>query len=1045
MSNHNLTQYIKSVLDFQKKDVKEHTYRTPLETLLQALQFPNINAKVIHEGKDDELELDGTPDFFIYKDYNTLFKTLVGFIECKKISYNLEALIKSEQIQKYSKTSENIIITNYREFILLRNGGVVKKVCLIDENLQEITNQNKFQDFENLLLDFYNYDYEYINNKTSLSNTLASISFYYSVALREYIKKEERKSEPFWIKFSQLCSDFGNSVGIKYALEEFCDIYSQSFVYGLFIARFENDAKLDEVKRDYLSILPSDYRLLSEFLEGGYSERITPLEIKVVLTQIGKNLNLVNIEAIKEEFAKDNQKNNSIVVYLYEEFLKKYDDLRATENRKENGVYYTPWEATNFIVRACNDILTEEFETKGLKERGVKILDFACGTGTFLDGVLDILLPKEIDDLEKVKIKEKVTQDLYGFELLFTPYIVAHTVLIKRLKDAGIKLGNERLGIYLTNTLDIDSNHGISAHLPELKMEDEKATNIKDNEGILAIIGNPPYRNGKSDTLSQNIENLIKDTYKKGLSEKKVNLDDLYIKFIKFAEWKITKQGSGVVGIITNNSFLDGITHRKMREELMKSFDDIYILNLHGKTAQRGGGSDKNIFGIQVGVSINIFVKHKKPKKEKQVKYFSILEADCINKAQKLEFLLAKGLKSIPWKTLKPAKPNFWFVEKDETGLKKYNKFKGIKEIFENAGSGNKTERDYITMHYKKNTLDKVLQDFKTFYPEKIAEIYKPKKSRTKKLENSRDWTIEKAKEDIINNIGKNLYIKVLFRAFNERITFFTGKSRGFIGTPSKIGKQMIGTKNIGLCFERSCGRQFKNVFVTNKMADCHAIGSFTYLAPLYIYGEETKKEGTEQMNFGQEVQKHNFTASFVEYFEKLYSKKIGKDVTPKQILGYIYAVLHSTSYRTNYLEFLKSDFPKVPFTEDFATFEKYSTLGKKLVKLHTMEDIEGDGSIKCTNAEEKFVIKNTIFEEPKLLIETKENEIITFEGVSKNIMEFEIGAYSPIQSWLDDRKLDEVELETEDLQYLKNMIIAIKETLETIESIDELGESYID
>ncbi len=198
-------------------------------------------------------------------------------------------------------------------------------------------------------------------------------------------------------------------------------------------------------------------------------------------------------------------------------------------------------------------------------------------------------------------------------------------------------------------------------------------------------------------------------------------------------------------------------------------------------------------------------------------------------------------------------------------------------------------------------------------------------------------------------------------------------------------------------------------------------------------------------MNFGEEERKHNFTKDFVKYFENLYGKKIGKDITPEQIMGYIYAVLHSNSYRETYLEFLKSGFPKVPFTTNFETFEKYATLGQKLTGLHTMESIEGDGSIKCKNAKEKFVIKSITFEEPRLLIETIENEVIVFEGVTQEVMSFEVGAYSPVQSWLDDRKIDEVVLEIEDLQYLKNMIIAIKNTLITIVEIDELEEGYLD
>lgn len=538
-----IDKYVDSIKNIPIKEAKEHTYRTPLENLINNIKFPTLNITPIHEGKAEKLDVDGTPDFFIYKDENTLFKTLIGFIECKKISYNLQQLIGSEQIKKYSKTSENIIITNYREFVLLQKGVVQKKVVILNPDLSIVEDENSYQNLINLLIDFYAYEYQYIKTKKSLISALATQSFYYSVALREYIENKDNENEMFYYRFRSLFEDFQKSIQYHYELVDFCDIYAQSLVYGLLLSRLDTNELLDETKRNYLDGIPETYQLLYEFLESAYSNKFLPPEIKVALTNIGKNLNLINVESIQKEFDKVANGKSNIAVYLYEDFLKQYDELRKTEKRKEGGVYYTPKEAADFIIRGVSDIIKTSFSLEdGFLSPNVKVLDFACGTGTFIDSIFDLSIEDDLDDLDKLKIKEKIINDFYGFEILFTPYIISHTILTKHLKDKGIKLfQGERLGIYLTNTLDI-SQHSISGHLPNLKKEHEKAAKIKNQEEILAIVGNPPYFNGKSQSKKGIIDDELYK-YKIGINKRKTQINNLYMKFIRFAEWKIENAG----------------------------------------------------------------------------------------------------------------------------------------------------------------------------------------------------------------------------------------------------------------------------------------------------------------------------------------------------------------------------------------------------------------------------------------------------------------------------------------------------------------------
>ncbi|MDR0376688.1 MAG: N-6 DNA methylase, partial [Spirochaetaceae bacterium] len=581
---------------------EEIQYRTPLENLINSIKLPYRNFSILQEDRHSGIEIAGTPDFFVYEDDHTLLKRLVGFIECKKPAYRLEKLIESDQIKKYSRACENIILTNYRRFILLQQSRIIKDIRL-SAGLPDVL------DFQNLFLEFFQYEYPYITGKKMLAKTLAAQSFYYSAALRDFIADPENREDSFCIKFNGLFGEYQKSINYHYELPDFCDIYSQSLVYGLMLARLDTGKNLDEHDLEYLRAIPGDYTLLIEFLSQAYESRSLPPPVKLALISIGKNINRINLEAIHQEFAKTDGGKHSIAVYLYEDFLSHYDKLRGTENRKEGGVYYTPHEAAGFIVRSVNDILMGKFNlAAGFASVNVKTLDFACGTGTFLHSVMEILLSHGMDDLAVELVKGKIMNDVYGFEINFTPYIISHTLLTRFLAGRGVLFEkNERLGVYLTNTLDI-SQHSISALLPRLKREHDKSMAIKSTEDILAIIGNPPYFGGRSKANSDIIDGKTGD-YKKNL-DGETNLqplDDLYIKFIRFAEWKIEKNGEGVVGIITNNSFLDGLIHRQMRKYLYETFDELYILNLHGNTQKREG--DKNIFDILIGVCIIFFIK----------------------------------------------------------------------------------------------------------------------------------------------------------------------------------------------------------------------------------------------------------------------------------------------------------------------------------------------------------------------------------------------------------------------------------------------------
>ncbi len=328
----NLKDY-SNFINQNSKNSTEHTFRTPLENLLNELKLDS-DIEIIHEAKK-EIGEDGTPDFKVVKSDKTLFKKLIGYVECKKLNYDLDKLITSKQIEKYNKTSQNILITNYSDFILLNDGKVSLRADISDEVA-----------IKNIINNFFKYEYALIRSSTKIIEVLATQSFYLATTLRDYIKDDKNSIAKFYKKFNSLFKEFGNSINYNYSLDEFCDIYSQSLVYGLFIARLDG-AIFNELEKNPIMNIPEYYTLLIEFLDSGYQWFKRPIQVVMVINSICKNLNLIDVEYIE---ANEKKNKDELIIYLYEVFLKEYDKLRATENRKESGVYYTPPIVTNFIV-----------------------------------------------------------------------------------------------------------------------------------------------------------------------------------------------------------------------------------------------------------------------------------------------------------------------------------------------------------------------------------------------------------------------------------------------------------------------------------------------------------------------------------------------------------------------------------------------------------------------------------------------------------------------------------------------------------------------
>ncbi|EAI5920443.1 DNA methyltransferase [Campylobacter coli] len=1013
---------------FEGKNYNEHSFRTCFENLLNELKPKEV--KIIHEPKSEKGQGSIRPDFKTYKlidkEKELSYNHLVGFIECKNLDVDLNLHLKGKQLSKYLQISPNIIFTNYKRFILFSFEKVVFDIDLLDDKLD--LKEENISIFRNLLKAYFDDNSTTIKSKQELVKVLSTQSFYLSNALK--ISFDESDANSSFKRFFRKTKDtFKNIEKIDLKDEEFCDILAQAIVYGIFVSYIENDDyDLEKIPiENFISFLPSTFRTLSEFVYFAIPSFSLPQDIKYTLENIKKTLSLIDKIALCKIL---NQDLESVSIYLYEDFLKAYDDLRATQKRKEGGVFYTPKSVVDMIVSSLDELLkTKLNKNKGFNDQGVKVLDFATGTGSFLASVFEKIISKESEVFKNEAIKNKFLKDIYGFELSFVPYIVARLKLGQILRKNGfVNFSDADFQIFLNNTLDLEkiANFDMFMPLENLDTEWKKARDVKHSQDLLVILGNPPY-NAKSKNKGEDILELLQ-AYKQGLNETKINLDDDYIKFMRFAQWKLLEQNKkdlfeekkGLLGFITNNSFISGKTHRKMRESLYKSFDEIYILNLHG--SDKDAKNDENVFDIKVGVCISLFVKYKdEPSNGAKVFYYSTGDNNIFSRKEKfalLDDVRQKGLNAIKWEELSLDEPYFWFIKK-EFENEEYEIFWALasdkalgdkKSIFLNYNSGIETQKDNIAIQLMKNKMEETLKDFSNLNSVDLVKKYD--------LKDSRDWKISNSVNAIKNNLGK--IERIAYRPFDLRWTFYTNKSKSFIAYPRyEVMQHFLDKENLGLCFPKICLNSiFDYSMVINTIADralggCKT-GSETCIAPLYLYVNNEKIP--------------NFTSEFLAYKE---NHKILKDKSPEEILYFIYANLYNPRYREKYLEYLKTGFARINFEVEQKTFDDFATLGKKLVELHLFKrDLKDEIDFIFLKEDKKANFKIEKYQEKDRFIDNKIilNEDLAISPISAEIWQFTIGGYQVIKQWLKYR--NDYECSKEELEHLLKMCKVIKETI---------------
>ena len=1001
-----ITQYLKSISEkYSHKETSEMGYRADFEILLKGI-FDSINVKRIDH--DARAQQGNRPDFIVLQ-----HDIPILYIEAKDIGVSLDKVENSEQMTRYFGYT-NLALTDYIEFRFYRNGIQYEepiKIAHYDIKNRTLTPlPENYEHAAKTLLDFTQTQKEPVKSGSHLAKIMGGKAQRIRDNIRHFLALESTQNTELIRVYEAIKKMLVHDL----TLESFADMYAQTLVYGLFVARYYDEIPDTFSRQKARDLVPPSNPFLRHFFD-----HIAGPDFDKRLSFIVDELCFVYQHSNTKKLIENYMGDADPVIHFYEDFLKEYDP----KLRKKMGAYYTPLPVVRFIVRSVDYTLKKEFGlASGLADTSklpnsnhrVQILDPAIGTGTFISATIRIIyeyLKKHGQDGRwPTYVHNDLLPRLHGFELMMTPYTIAHLKLSLAFKQTGFWKFHRRLGIYLTNSLEKSEvqqtifSFGLAESIAE---EAKEAGKIKNDTPIMVVIGNPPY-SVSSQNKGEWIQDLIKD-YKKGLGEQKINLDDDYIKFLRFSEHFIEKNKSGIVAMITNNSFINGITHRQMRKHLLETFDNIYILDLHGNSKKKekapDGGKDENVFDIQQGVAISIFIRRMSEK----IGFGTVHHAEFYGKREhKYSMLNENDLQNIKWEKLNYSEPYYFFVPKDFGLAQKYNKGFRINELFDHYNSGIQTKRDDTVVQFTAESIDAVIKNFQDLAESQLREKYSLP-------EDGRDWKIKWAQDDL----RKGYTIEqIQYRPFDVRYTAYTGNAKGFIAYPrEKTNINIVDKENITLLSSRTIpvNQSFDRVFITKYISDIHAASDQTYIFPLYLYQENNLRVA-------------NLKTVIVHKIEK----SIGKS-SPEDIFDYIYAVLHSPSYRESYKEFLKIDFPRVPYPKDKKTFQRLITLGSELRTLHLLESPKVNDFITTYPITWLNVIEKVFYKDEKVFI----NKEQYFGKVPKVAWNFSIGGYQPAQKWLKDRK-GQI-LTNNDIEHYQKIVVVLTETDRIMSEIDKV------
>jgi predicted helicase len=1049
MSSQIVKEYILQIIEkYQSGHAREHAYRPTLENLFISV----TGLKVINDPKKSE---HGAPDFVFLKN-----KTVIAYAEAKDITVSLDETAKSEQMNRYYGYS-NLILTNALEFRFYRNGLAYCDPIIVGEIKVDSINSHEenFGLLEDTLKDFIEQAREPIVSGVVLAKVMAGKARRIRDNIKAFLKEDDIKKNEGLLSIFQVIQKL---LLADLNPEKFADMYAQTLVYGLFVAKFYDTSDNAFTRQSARDLVPASNPFLRHFFDhiagASFDSRI-----EIIVNELCEEFSHTDVNAIVHNYFKtEKDQSRDPIIHFYEDFLKEYNP----EERLQLGVFYTPLPVVDFIVRSVDDILKINFNLQGLADTSkveitktiqgkkikdsvhqVQILDPATGTGTFLNETILHIKKSFIGQEGRWPnyVKQDLLPRLHGFELMMAPYTIAHLKLSSTIKETGAELGTSRIGVYLTNSLEkaeISKQDLFSFGLGKaIAEESQDAGKIKNDLPIMVILGNPPY-SGESmnpDYTDNNVYKFEPGTSQKLQERNSKWINDDYVKFIRFAESLIEKTGEGVLGMITAHGYLDNPTFRGMRYHLMQTFDALYVLDLHGnankKEITETGSQDKNVFDIKQGVSILLAVK----KTAKSKKLANVFRFDLQGlREEKFEFLTKNSLETISWKKLEPSEPNYEFIGRNIANQKEYADGFSVNELFITSSVGIVTSRDGFVIDEDKQVLEKRIKDF-------LASESPIQSLEKFGLKENQKWKAAKALTHVYD---EKKVVPISYRPFDNRFIYFDD---AFIErSRSEVMQHFLHGENIAFVALRQikAGKTYQHVLVANKIVESTYISNKTseigYVFPLYLYpknGERMMAGDAQTIPVVREPNLDLLVARKIAagidgvYYPvaEYLTNGTDKRISPEDIFNYTYAYLYAPAYRDKYNDFLKIDFPRVPYPKDTKQFSELVKLGLELRKLHLLESPKvlqfittypelGDGKV------EKIE-----FKDGKVYI----NQSQYFGNVPQEAWDFYIGGYQPAQKWLKDRKGHI--LSSENIEHFQKIIVSLTETNRIMNDIDKL------
>lgn len=1035
MSNERIQQYVDQLNTRFKTGISsEHSYRGDLQSLIQDL-CPGVLAT--NEPKRIKC---GAPDYIL-----TRKDIPLGHIEAKDIDTDLSHKKHKEQFDRYRKALPNLIITDYRNFKFYRDGDLVKSITIADVEDGRISGKaEQYSEFSNLITNFVTSHGQTIKSSKKLAEMMAGKARLLANVIENSLN--DIKGSEDSALYDQL-NAFRRILIHDIEPKEFADVYAQTITYGMFAARLHDPTLPTFSRQEAAELIPKSNPFLRKLFQyiAGYD-----LDTRLVwiVEDLADIFRATDIRELLSDFGKNTQQTDPIV-HFYETFLAAYDP----KLRKARGVWYTPEPVVKFIVRAVDDILKDEFGIKdGLAstekiqiktdshvpdqryESGykpiekevhrVQVLDPATGTGTFLAETIRHI-HKKFEGQAGIwsnYVENHLIPRLHGFEILMASYAMAHLKLEMLLSETGYKpTKNQRLKVYLTNALE--EHHPDTGTLFSSWLSDEanEANEVKRDAPVMVILGNPPY-SGESQNKGEWIMKLMEDYKKEPGGNEKLKernpkwLNDDYVKFIRYASHLIEKNGEGVVAFINPHGFLDNPTFRGMRWHIFTVFDQVYVWDLHGNANKKekspDGSPDENVFDIQQGVSVNVFVKNGKAKKIFRVDSFGKRESKYAE-SESLRISSFSG-RELPFNH----ESGDAYLEVNMKSRDLYMSWPSITDIFPTYSMGIVTSRDKFVVDISKEELSSRINS--AFMCDNFVEYIAKVGIKENKSWNLKDAVMKSAEA------RESDFCKIDYRPFDLRNIYY---DENFIERSRRASMKHMKSGNLGIVFRRQQPKDFGlYVFIcSNLMADGYIRSDNKggeSVAPLLVNGVAN-------------INEHIATEIWSGYANRSPTRH-------EDIFYYVYAVMHSNRFRDEFENFLKTDYPRIAFPKSHTSFASMSILGKSLAEVHLLEstginEFITQYPIDGTNEITRKMTKRSVGYEPTSDAHGRVwiNDEQFFDGVPLLAWEFYIGGYQPAQKWLKDR--NGRTLSFEDIQHYQKIIVALVETNRIMDEIDKI------